>query len=660
MAPLLISMRRGCQLQSFASLFFQGFMPHKSSYLASLSQSTKRGRPDIDFRVSGRSQSGASPAPLCERPLTRGNWIAWIAENLWQNARPLLCWKQKPAWTTIRLPSQEGEPPSMAHPGTSALRHPVFSRRDVLQAGTLGLMGLSLAEVHALRAAAAARGANPPAARAVIYIFLSGGLCQHDSFDPKPDAPDNIRGEFAPIATRTPGIHICEHLPRLAPRSHLWALVRSLRHPTNDHSAGHHIMLTGRSDTAARVQPQPAAGRATGRRSPRSPAPGGAAQQPAARGRPAAVSCIHNTGRRHSRPVRRPDGAAARSLVHRGVAQFDPRLRRLSRTTSSTTRSGRTGTSAQPVFQAPNLSLPEGLAPARLGDRLRPAAPLVEQQQPRPGPAGRRVGRSIGYRQGAVSLLDLEPGAGGLRRGQRPSPRCWTRYGRNLFGWSLLMARRLVEAGVNLVQVNLGNNETWDTHGNAFPHLKDKLLPADGPLRVGPARRSARQRPAGLDADRHGRRVRPDAADLAAAAVLQACRAAITGGRCRRCFSPAAACAAARSSAPRTGSAAFPPTDPQTPENMAATIYQALGIARDGRVARRHRSTVPRVSRRPHCGVDGFDVNERCSGPRLPAPPDFCLIVPCAKWFSRFPQGHSLKTIGVLVRRSLTQPRFRK
>ena len=51
------------------------------------------------------------------------------------------------------------------------------------------------------------------------------------------------------------------------------------------------------------------------------------------------------------------------------------------------------------------------------------------------------------------------------------------RYGRNSFGWSLLMARRLVEAGVNLVQVNLGNNETWDTHGNAFPHLKDKLLP---------------------------------------------------------------------------------------------------------------------------------------------------------------------------------------
>src|SRR5579859_1278675 len=59
----------------------------------------------------------------------------------------------------------------------------------------------------------------------------------------------------------------------------------------------------------------------------------------------------------------------------------------------------------------------------------------------------------------------------------RAPDRVQDRYGRNAFGWSLLMARRLIEAGVNLVQVNLGNNETWDTHGNAFPHLKDKLFP---------------------------------------------------------------------------------------------------------------------------------------------------------------------------------------
>src|SRR5437660_9698581 len=92
-------------------------------------------------------------------------------------------------------------------------RHPIVTRRDILQAGTIGLMGLSLAEVQMLRAAAAGGGRAP---RAVIYIFLSGGLSQHDSFDPKPEAPDNIRGEFQLLRTRTTGVHLCQHLPRLA------------------------------------------------------------------------------------------------------------------------------------------------------------------------------------------------------------------------------------------------------------------------------------------------------------------------------------------------------------------------------------------------------------------------------------------------------------
>ena len=86
-----------------------------------------------------------------------------------------------------------------------------------------------------------------PRPKSVIYIFLSGGLAQHESFDMKPDAPDTIRGEFKPIATRTPGIQICEHLPLLAERSDMWALVRSLAHPHPDHSAGHMLMLSGRS-----------------------------------------------------------------------------------------------------------------------------------------------------------------------------------------------------------------------------------------------------------------------------------------------------------------------------------------------------------------------------------------------------------------------------
>lgn len=92
-------------------------------------------------------------------------------------------------------------------------QHPQFSRRTLLQAGTVGLLGLGSGDLAALHADQPP--ARTPAARRIIYIFLSGGLAQHDSFDLKPNAPDTIRGEFRPTATRTPGVHICEHLPLL-------------------------------------------------------------------------------------------------------------------------------------------------------------------------------------------------------------------------------------------------------------------------------------------------------------------------------------------------------------------------------------------------------------------------------------------------------------
>src|SRR5262249_21565862 len=146
------------------------------------------------------------------------------------------------------------------HPASEPLQHPVFSRRTALQAGAIGLPGLGMNHVEALRAA---NGNKTSRARTVIYIFLSGGLAQQDSFDLKPNAPAEIRGEFKPIATNTPGIQICEHLPLLAQRSHPWSLVRSLTHRSNDHSAGHQIMLSGRSDLPPRFTPngpRPAAG----------------------------------------------------------------------------------------------------------------------------------------------------------------------------------------------------------------------------------------------------------------------------------------------------------------------------------------------------------------------------------------------------------------
>ena len=133
-------------------------------------------------------------------------------------------------------------------PQTGCWSHAPLPRRLVIQAGGIGLLGLGMNLVNQLQAPAIAAGDKPPrTARSVIFIFLSGGLAQQDSFDPKPAAPEEIRGEFRPVATRTPGVHICEHLPRLAARSDQWALVRSLTHPYNEHSQGHMAMLAGRT-----------------------------------------------------------------------------------------------------------------------------------------------------------------------------------------------------------------------------------------------------------------------------------------------------------------------------------------------------------------------------------------------------------------------------
>src|SRR5690349_14361536 len=128
---------------------------------------------------------------------------------------------------------------------SATLRHPRMGRRAFLQAGTIGALGLSMTDGALLRAAAPTnRGGKP---KAVIFLFLTGGASQHDTFDMKPNGPAEYKGEFNPIATRTPGIRICEHMPMIAQRSQHWALVRSLTHRDNGHDTGTYLMLTGRS-----------------------------------------------------------------------------------------------------------------------------------------------------------------------------------------------------------------------------------------------------------------------------------------------------------------------------------------------------------------------------------------------------------------------------
>ncbi len=109
---------------------------------------------------------------------------------------------------------------------TSSLIHPQISRRTAVQAGAVGLLGLGTNHLRTLQAAPPTGSVNRGTAKSCIYIFLSGGLGQHDSFDMKPEAAAEIRGEFNPIATRTPGIDVCEHLPLLAARSDRWSAGR--------------------------------------------------------------------------------------------------------------------------------------------------------------------------------------------------------------------------------------------------------------------------------------------------------------------------------------------------------------------------------------------------------------------------------------------------
>jgi hypothetical protein len=333
----------------------------------------------------------------------------------------------------------------------------------------VGLLGLGTNHVAGLRALAA--NAPPAKARSVIYIFLSGGLAQQDSFDLKPDAAAEFRGEFKPIATRTSGIRICEHLPRLAQRSHLWALVRSLTHRSNDHSAGHHIMLTGRSDMPPGFNPS-------------APRPGdwpsiaavaGAVTRPRNNLPPAAVlpeRLLHNTGRVIPGQFAGLMGPA-RNPWFIEASPFDP-LGYGAYPEYGFDHQERPNRPKEKVFQAPSLALPEGMARGRLDDRLSLLQRIDAQRRGLERAAN--VGSFDAFRQGAVAML-VDPRVRTAFDVTRAPEKVQERYGRNAFGWSLLMARRLVEAGVNLVQVNLGNNETWDTHGEAFPHLKDKLFP---------------------------------------------------------------------------------------------------------------------------------------------------------------------------------------
>jgi uncharacterized protein (DUF1501 family) len=448
--------------------------------------------------------------------------------------------------------------------------HPRLSRRTAIQAGSIGLLGLGMNHLAALREArAAASGSKIPKAKSVIYIFLSGGLAQHDSFDPKPDAPDNVRGEFQPIATATPGLQICEHLPLLAARSSKWALVRSLTHPYNEHSEGHLVMLSGRTPKPPGFDPS----KPKPTDWPSIAAVAGEALAPANNLPPAVVlpeRLVHRTGRvipgqfaglmgSHRNPWfieaspfnGKTYGAYPEYEFHHETGPADSKL----------------------LFEAPNLALPQGLSSGQFTSRVA-LRQLLDSQRGELEQAA-SVEQFDRYRQNAISLL-ADSRTQAAFDISRADDQTQARYGKNSFGWSLLMARQLVEAGVGLVQVNLGNNEAWDTHQSAFPNLKNFLLPptdrAVSALIDDLDERGLLEETLIVMAGEFGRTPKvfglaknrlPGRDHWGAVQTVFFAGGGVKGGT-------------VIGSSDRIGG--YPFDDPQTPKQMAATIYQALGI----------------------------------------------------------------------------------
>lgn len=281
-----------------------------------------------------------------------------------------------------------------------------------------------------------------------MIVLLSGGPSQLDTLDPKPDAPDGIRGEFASIETATAGLRVCEHLPRLARRSDRVAVVRSLSHTEHNHLLATHVALTGRPT------PVPRGASDLDRVQSRTDFPNFAAAldyvKPRRDGIPTGVSLPNYL---IEGPLTWPGQHAGFLGVRHDPwsINHDPN---------------------DPNFKVDSLSLREGVPTARLQTR-RDLLACLER------PETQRDGAAAGFesqQEAAFSLLTSArvTDAFDIHR-EESSTR--ERYGRNKLGQSLLLTRRLVEAEVPMIQASMGIVQTWDTHVDNWGRLKNVLLP---------------------------------------------------------------------------------------------------------------------------------------------------------------------------------------
>lgn len=303
-----------------------------------------------------------------------------------------------------------------------------ITRRNILRAGFLGLAGIGLPELLRARAMARASGGRDPRDLSVILVWLDGGPPQHETYDPKPDAPVEFRGPLKAMNTCVPGIQISELLPEHARLMDKMAIIRSMHHNNGDHFAAAHWMLTGyKGSNAADLAPQyPSAGSIIAK-----------VKGPRKEGMPAYVG-LPNT---HSVGL----APGYHGAAYLGVA-YNP--------------FSADGDPNNDNYKVPNIALPGGVTTERF-DTRRGLLNAFDNVRRDVDASGLMDGLDR-FAQDAYSIV-TSPDARAAFDIKKESPRLRDRYGRHQWGQSTLMARRLVEAGVRFVTLTFGG---WDFHSS--------------------------------------------------------------------------------------------------------------------------------------------------------------------------------------------------
>ena len=461
-----------------------------------------------------------------------------------------------------------------------------FTRRAMLQASGTGLLGLSLPNVLAAEQLASEL---PVRAKSVIFMMLFGGPSQYETFDMKPDAPSGIRGPFQPIDCRTPGLRICEHLPRLAEVSDKYCVIRSMTHDFNDHSGAGHYMQTGHRwhipiGAGFSATPQDW------------PSMGSVVEFVSTHDRHRKISSVPNYAVVPNRLGRLQDkGQYIRPGEYAGWLgqSYNALTTQVDRRSGSDNPYWRDCTNAELRCQIQGLEPPTALQLNRLDKRVSLLQQFDQQRQVIDATQAAQIDQLRERAMGLVTssktreALDLEQESAEVR----------DRYGRHLFGQASLMARRLVEAGTRFVTVHYDccDGYSWDSHIHS-DDVRDHLLPSfDDGL-------------AALLADLDDRGLLDETLVVALGEMGRTPKPTARWGRGHwSTLFPAIIAGAGvfggttRGASDRDGSQ--PLECPTSPEDLAATIYHALGISHELQLTMPDGRPVPLVS-------DGTPIRE--------------------------------------------------